>query len=62
MVVFLKTSEEATCEPKENCVFTWDSWVPNIEDASVMFDDSTLEWQFVTTGVDFQDNIDKIDL
>jgi len=35
MVVFLKTSEEATCEPKANCVYTWTSWVPTIEDAKV---------------------------
>ena len=30
MIVFLKTSEEAVCEPKENCLFTWNSFIPEI--------------------------------
>ena len=35
MIVFLKTSEEAVCEPKENCVFTWNSFIPEIQEASL---------------------------
>ena len=40
MIVFLKTSEEAVCEPKENCIFTWNSFVPEITGASLDFDES----------------------
>jgi hypothetical protein len=30
MIVFLKTSEEAVCDPLSKCKFTWDSFLPEL--------------------------------
>ena len=62
LVVFLKTSEEAICEPKENCMFTWNSFVPEVTDVSVSFDEASLEWQFVASGIDFTGSTSNTDL
>lgn len=58
----MKTSEEATCEPKENCVFTWNSNLPEISDVTVSFDEATLKWQFLARGLDFTGSTSDTDL
>ena len=30
MIVFLKASEEAECEPRSTCEFTWTSHIPDV--------------------------------
>jgi hypothetical protein len=44
VAVFLKTSEEAVCEPKDNCKYTWITEIPVIESAVTNFDESLNEW------------------
>jgi len=62
MVVFLKTSEEAVCEPKENCKFEWNSFIPEITETSLDFDVAALEWVFKATGIDFSGDTSTTDL
>jgi hypothetical protein len=54
MVVFLKTSEEATCESAV-CKFTYTGAVnlPTIETAVASFDTTSLEWIVTVTGTAF---------
>ena len=62
MVVFLKTSEEATCEPKSKCVFTWEHYVPELTGVSLDFDQAALEWVFTATGTLFSGDTSTTDL
>ena len=50
MVVFLKTSEEATCDPSSNCDYVYTSVLPTIENVTTSFDNSTLAWTVNVTG------------
>jgi hypothetical protein len=52
MVVFLKTSEEATCDSSV-CAWTYSSTLPVIENVTTSFDNSTLAWTVNVTGTDF---------
>jgi hypothetical protein len=52
MVVFLKTSEEATCDT-DVCLFTYTGSIPILETAVASFDTSSLEWIVTVTGTDF---------
>lgn len=52
MVVFLKTSEEATCDSSV-CAWTYTSALPVIENVTTSFDNSTLAWTVNVTGTDF---------
>jgi hypothetical protein len=52
MVVFLKTSEEATCDSSV-CAYTYTSTLPVIENVTTSFDNSTLAWTVNVTGTDF---------
>lgn len=53
MIVFLKTSEEAKCEPLSKCKYTWNTFIPEIQEFSVFFDESTYEWMLKATGTAF---------
>jgi hypothetical protein len=53
MIVFLKTSEEAKCEPLSKCKYTWNFFIPDIHEFSVFFDESTYEWMLKATGETF---------
>lgn len=62
VAVFLKTSEEAVCDPKDKCKYTWISEIPVIESAVTNFDESLNEWQIVVTGTDFTGDTDSVEL
>jgi hypothetical protein len=49
MVVFLKTSEEATCDSSV-CAWTYTASLPVIENVTTSFDNSTLAWTVNVTG------------
>jgi hypothetical protein len=53
LIVFLKTSEEAVCEPKAKCVFTWNSFIPEIQGVELIFNNADNVWQLKVTGIDF---------
>jgi hypothetical protein len=38
MIVFLKTSEEAVCDPVSKCEFTWTSNLPVVASIDAEFD------------------------
>lgn len=38
MIVFLKTSEEATCDPKETCEWTYTAKVPTVTSINTIWD------------------------
>ena len=42
MIVFLKASEEAVCEPRTTCEFTWTAHVPDVTSVNLEFSGS--EW------------------
>jgi hypothetical protein len=51
VVTFLKTSEEAVCNPTSACVWTYSSTVPTITAMTTEFDAATAKWLFKITGV-----------
>lgn len=54
LVVFLKTSEEATCYPDNSvCDWYYTASLPVIETVVTEFDTSTLAWTVKVTGTDF---------
>ena len=61
MVVFLKTSEEATCET-EVCKFTYTGSIPILETAVASFDTTSLEWIVTVTGLDFSGDTSTTEL
>jgi hypothetical protein len=62
MVVFLKTSEEAVCDPSSKCKFTWTASLPILESGALFFDDSLNEWQLIVTGTDFTGDTSSVEL
>lgn len=62
MVVFLKTSEEAVCEPRSKCVFTWNSWVPQLASVDLQFENSTSQWQLKVTGTGLTGDTKSVEL
>lgn len=61
MVVFLKTSEEATCD-SDVCQWFYTSQIPILESITTAFDTSTLEWTVTVTGTDFETNTAGVEL
>jgi hypothetical protein len=62
MIVFLKTSEEAVCEPKANCVFTWNSFLPELHVVELNFNEADYVWQIRATGIDFSGDTSTTEL
>jgi hypothetical protein len=61
MVVFLKTSEEATSTSDDRAwIYTDD--LPSLDTVTTSFDDSTLQWTVTVTGTDFEDSTDGVEL
>lgn len=60
MIVFLKASEEAECEPRSTCEFTWTSHIPDVTQVDIQF--SGTEWQLVATGTGFTGDTDSVEL
>ena len=52
MVVFLKTSEEATCE-SPTCDWYYTAALPVIENVTTSFDNSTMAWTVKVSGTGF---------
>jgi hypothetical protein len=44
MIVFLKTSEEAVCDPLSKCKFIWNTFLPELAAFDLQFDESTYSW------------------
>ena len=53
MVVFLKTSEEATCEPSSTCDWVYTDQIPILTNVTTFFDNSTFSWNIKVEGTDF---------
>ena len=62
MIVFLKTSEEATCEPLSKCKYTWNSFLPNVTAFNLTFDESSYQWQLKASGNDFTGDTSSTEL
>jgi hypothetical protein len=62
MVVFLKTSEEAKCDPKTNCEYTWTSTLPELTRVDLHWDETDYEWQIRATGTNFTGDENSVDL
>jgi len=61
MVVFLKTSEEATCDASV-CAWTYTANIPVLESVVASFDATSLNWIVTATGTDFSGDTTTTDL
>jgi hypothetical protein len=61
MVVFLKTSEEATCDPAV-CALYYTGNIPILENVTASFDTTSLEWIVTVTGTDFSGDTSTTEL
>jgi hypothetical protein len=62
IVVFLKASEEAVCDPSSKCDYTWTSDIPILETSVLSFDVSSNEWLLTVTGTDFTGDTSSVEL
>ena len=53
MLVFLKTSEEASCVPNDTCAWTYTSAIPTVSNISTHWDNNTRKWQVIVNGSDW---------
>jgi len=53
MVVFLKVSEEATCDTANVCNYVYTDTLPEVTAISTIFDSSSLEWTIKVEGTGF---------
>ena len=53
MIVFLKTSEEAVCDPVSKCEFTWTNSLPIVTSTNLDWDAVDNEWQIRVEGTGF---------
>lgn len=53
MVVFLKTSEEATCDTANVCNYLYSDSIPQVTNISTTFDSATLQWVVKVEGNGF---------
>ena len=58
MVVFLKTSEEATCQPSDTCDWSYTAIVPEVTTINHIWDTTSQKWQLVVQGTGFTGTID----
>lgn len=50
MLVFLKTSEEATCVPNDTCAWTYTSTIPEVKNISAQWDNATQKYHVIVNG------------
>lgn len=62
MVVFLKTSEEAVCDPVTNCKYTWTDSLPNVTAFNVSFDETSYTWELKAVGTGFTGDTSTVEL
>jgi hypothetical protein len=53
LIVFLKTSEEATCLPTEACTWAYTSTIPEVRNISTHWDTASQKWQVIINGTGF---------
>jgi hypothetical protein len=53
MVVFLKVSEEATCDTANICNYLYTDNVPQVTNIETTFDSSSLQWTIKVEGTGF---------
>ena len=53
MVVYLKVSEEAKCEPKEKCDWTYTGFIPEITAVETVWDSTSQKYQVIVNGTGF---------
>jgi hypothetical protein len=53
MIVFLKTSEEAVCDPLSKCEFTWTNTLPTITATNLDWNTASNQWNLRVTGTGF---------
>lgn len=62
MIVFLKTSEEAVCDPVSKCEFTWTSNLPTVTASVPEFDTVSNQWQVKVSGSGFTGDSSSVEL
>lgn len=58
MLVFLKTSEEATCIPSDTCAWTYTSAIPTVRNISTNWNTTSKKWQVIVNGTDWSGSAD----
>jgi hypothetical protein len=53
MITFLKTSEEAICEPNDACQWVYVDSIPEVTNMTTEWDDSNQYWTVVVNGTGF---------
>ena len=62
MLVFLKTSEEATCVPNDTCAWTYTARIPEVTNITTEWDDRAEKYHVVVTGTGFTGTVDTTSL
>jgi len=53
MLVFLKTSEEASCVPNDTCDWMYTSNIPELTNITTNWDTASAKWQVIVNGTGF---------
>jgi hypothetical protein len=59
MLVFLKTSEEASCVPNDTCAWTYSSAIPTVRNISLHWNTTSLKWQVIVNGTGWSGSADS---
>ena len=62
LLVFLKTSEEASCTPSDNCPYTFTSTIPTVSAIVPEWDSATNTWTIKLTGTGFTGDVTTSEL
>ena len=62
MVVFLKVSEEATCDTANVCNYLYTDNVPQVTSISSSFDSASLQWLIKVEGTGFTGSTSDVSL
>lgn len=62
MSVFLKTSEEAVCDPSTNCKYTWTNTLPSLSSYNISFDETSYTWELKAIGTGFTGDTSTVEL
>jgi hypothetical protein len=62
MLVFLKTSEEASCVPNDTCAWTYTSAIPTVRNISTHWNTTSYKWQVIVNGTDWSGSADTTTL
>jgi hypothetical protein len=59
MIVFLKTSEESTCDEVNVCNWKYTDTLPEVTEMSIEFDDTAEKWQVKVVGTALRDSAES---